>query len=318
MKTHSEKYYEVINSFKDKRERKMKELETREFEIGMKYPEIRALTNEINNIPSVLLKTVTRGNENDVRKILDDGKVLREKRQNLATSLGYPVNYFDLQYDCEICSDYGFVDGKMCKCYKLALAKARYSESGLAKLIEKQNFENFDLDYYSGDNRDNMSIILQKSKEYASDFSSEKMRNLLFIGKTGLGKTHISTSIAKVVMDNGYDVIYETAQNIFSDIEQDRYSRNDREDSVSSKYYETDLLIIDDLGTEVDNKYNIAGLYHLVNSRIVNEKSTIINTNLSITQINDRYEDRITSRLLGEYSAFEFKGKDVRFQKIYK
>lgn len=324
MRTHSDKYYEVVQSFNEKRERKLQELEVRENEIGAKHPDIDKLTKEIKGIPSKILFEVTKSGYKDLealsRDIINEANGLRVKRAELAKSYGYPDDWFSLRYDCNICSDAGFVDGKMCICYKLALAKVRYNESGLEKLVEKQNFDNFNLLYYKGENRENMEKIYNKLVSYANSFSNDKMMNLLFIGKTGLGKTHLSTSIAKVVMDNGFDVVYETAQNIFTDIETDRYSRTDRlsDDMVSSKYYDCDLLIIDDLGTEVDNKYNLAGLYHLINSRIISEKSTIINTNLDIKQIYDRYEDRITSRLLGEYKAFEFKGEDIRFQKIGK
>lgn len=318
---HSQKYLDVITEFNEKRKNKEMLIQSREKELSKSNEEMRVLNKEISLLPSRILHEITLGGEDleeRIKSLISNKQTLSKKRNAILKKLGYPENYLDLTFDCNICDDTGYVGQEMCTCFKKALAKARYSESGLEKLILKQNFENFSLSYYTDENKENMKNTLKEAKKFAKNFSKENMSNILYMGMTGLGKTHLSTSIAKVVMDNGYDVIYETAQNIFTDIETDRFNRTERDSSefISSKYYDCDLLIIDDLGTEIDNKYNISAMYHLINSRLVNDKSTIINTNLSIDDFRDRYEDRITSRIVGEYKIYLFKGTDVRYQKV--
>lgn len=323
MRTHTKEYYDVVEKFKNKRDKKLEELELREARLSSAYPEIKEMTDKIKIIPSLMLREIMSGSgdeavKNHLNSFIEDEVQLKKKRSEYLVSLGYAPDYLDLKFDCDKCNDVGYIDGEICTCYKNELAKARYKEAGLDKIIEKQTFESFDLSYYPDEYYEDMRKAYESAKRYASNFNSEKMNNMLYMGKTGLGKTHLSTAIAKVVMDNGFDCVYETAQNIFTDIEYDRYNRTDRysDDFTSSKYYECDLLIIDDLGTEVENKYNVAALYGLINTRLLNEKSTIINTNLSVNQLLERYEDRITSRLLGEYKVFLFQGKDIRSLKI--
>jgi len=164
-----------------------------------------------------------------------------------------------------------------------------------------------------------MKFILKTVRQYAKDFTTDKARNMLFLGPTGLGKTHLSTSLAKVIIDRGYDVVYESAQNIFSDFEYDRFKSGyseDRSGGRASKYLECDLLIIDDLGTELSNQFTISCLYNIINTRINREQSTIISSNMTQNDLRERYADRITSRLLGEFKVLFFMGEDIRAQKL--
>jgi len=133
------------------------------------------------------------------------------------------------------------------------------------------------------------------------------------MGATGLGKTHLTTSMAYVIIDKGYDVVYDSAQNIFSAYEAKRFDKNMSVDT--DKFMTCDLLIMDDLGTEVSNAFTVSCLYNIINTRLVAGKATIINTNLSLAEINKRYTDRIGSRIMGEYNIHQFLGSDIRMQK---
>ena len=153
-------------------------------------------------------------------------------------------------------------------------------------------------------------------RDYAENFKPGASRNLLFIGNTGLGKTHLSTAIAKKVIEGGCDVVYDTAQNIFADFEIEHFSRNRDEEDRTSRYFDCDLLIIDDLGSEMSNQFTVSVLYLLINTRLNRGLSTMISTNLNQKELRERYWDRITSRLFGEYRILLFLGTDVRAQKI--
>lgn len=243
-------------------------------------------------------------------------------RAELLRAHGYPEDYTDVHYECERCGDSGYVDTVMCDCMKRALVIESYKISGLAGLVDSQSFENFSLDYYkqSAAVHNNMKIALDISKRFAESFDDNTYKNFLFMGGTGLGKTHISTAIAKTIMDKAYDVLYVTATGMIGDFEYKRFGNAafDGDAGDTSRYYTADLLIIDDLGTELTNQFTISCLYDVINARIISRKSTIISTNLGREDIVKRYWDRITSRLFGEYLPVVFSGTDVRKQKLSK
>ena len=251
-----------------------------------------------------------------IRKLEEGNNLLLEARREILRANGYPEDYSSVKYECEECQDVGFVNGKMCKCMRRALTLAGYESSGVLKLIGKQNFDTFDLTYYEGAERANMERILDRAKRYAAGFDGKHMRNLLFIGTTGLGKTHLSSAIAKEVVEGGFDVVYESAQRIFSDFEAEKFGRAAAGENRTERYLSCDLLIIDDLGTEMQSQFTVSCLYHLVNTRLISEKSMIISTNIRKEELLAKYTDRITSRLFGEFEICVFAGKDIRSQKL--
>ena len=162
-----------------------------------------------------------------------------------------------------------------------------------------------------------MKNHLDHCRQYAQGFSASTKENLLFCGGTGLGKTHLSTSIAGVVVENGFDVLYESAPNLFSVFEAERFGRSNTSTVVNTaRYFQCDLLIIDDLGAEMSNNFTVGVLYNLLNTRIVTGLPTIISTNLTPDEIRTRYTDRVASRLFGEFHLMWFEGRDIRLQKI--
>ena len=244
---------------------------------------------------------------------------LGEKRAALLTALGYPANYTAPDYRCKKCNDTGYLEYKICDCMKKELTLLGFKNSGLGALLGKQSFENFSLEYYSGSDRETMRANLEICKGYADTFSA-KSGSILMIGGTGLGKTHLSTSIASKVIEKGFDVQYVTAQNLIDDFIFERYHRSFTDDSPNrtDKYFDCELLIIDDFGTEENNQFSVSAFYNLINSRYNQSKSTIINTNVRQNAIVERYTERIASRLFGEYTVLAFPGKDVRMQKLMK
>jgi DNA replication protein DnaC len=251
--------------------------------------------------------------KNRNEKLLEErGKILREG--------GYPEDYSDIKYDCEKCGDTGYVGTTMCECMKRALVMAGYESSGLGALIRSQSFENFSLEYYrsGGGNILQMEHFKNNLKRFSENFDSNTYQNYLFMGNTGLGKTHLSTAVAKKVIDRGYDVLYVTSVGMISDFESVRFGDGSRAKHDIDRYTSADLLIIDDLGTEMVNQFTMSCVYDVINERINARRSTIISTNLSSKDIEAKYNERIYSRLIGEYFPVLFTGTDIRRQKILK
>lgn len=292
-------------------------------ELHRALPDLREIDAAMAGTGMKLMREMMAGG-GDVGERIERVKLENEQLQkDRAACLkyhGYPADYTDVHYECEKCSDTGFVGTKICECMRKKLIEAGYESSGIGNLMRTQSFETFRLDYFSDDKRvyENMRGVLGICKRYADGFDDKKLSNLLLCGATGLGKTHLSTSIAKVIVDRGFDVVYDTAQNIFGDFEYERFNRsyNDGDNGRTERYFDCDLLIIDDLGTEVTNAFTISCLYNLINTRLNHDRSMIINTNLTRDELRKRYADRVTSRLFGEFSPLMFYGKDIREKKL--
>ena len=276
--------------------------------------EIAKIDAELRGTGMLIFKTACQGG--DITPIKERNRELQKRRRELIVALGYPEDYTDVHYTCKNCSDTGFIDGtRVCNCLKELIIKGRIAASAMGRLIEIQSFDNFDLSCYSYDKKvyEKMKIILAMAKNYVKSFG-EGSENLLLIGKTGTGKTHISTAIARELIHKGYDVVYDSAQNIISDFENDRFKNGyGREENRSDKYLECRLLIIDDLGTEFINAFTVSTLYNLLNTRQNRGLPTIISTNLSPEELARKYEDRIYSRIIGAgCKVLPFEGKDKR------
>lgn len=312
----------IAEIYSNKNFNAQKEAEARREKLHMLFPEIAEIDRVLSETGLRIFSAALSGEGDIERKVAELKKAndeLLAARRELLVSYGYPADYSDLKFECDRCRDTGYIDGKMCSCMRRDLIMAGYESSGIGKLIAKQNFENFDLSYYRGTEREQMERVFATVRNYAETFREAGGRNLLFIGMTGLGKTHLSSACAKAVIDRGFDVVYESAQNIFSDFEYERFNRGyntDARNEKTARYFETDLLIIDDLGTEVTNQFTTACLYNIVNTRMCAGKGMIINTNLKKEELVAKYQDRITSRLFGEFEICLFMGKDIRSQKL--
>lgn len=306
--------------YREKYQNARNEADMRAEKIYMEIPRVKAIDVVLSRTVLEIMSAVNSGKENSeeaLARVRARNAELMEERAKLLLSAGYPTDYTDVHYDCEKCGDTGYVDGKMCECMKRELVMAGYQSSGLGRLISKQSFENFSLDYYKtgGANYQNMEHSFLSLRSFANNFSSDTYKNFLLVGGTGLGKTHLSTSVAKTVIEKGFDVLYVCAIDMFADFEQKQFGNG--EDNTR-RYFDCDLLIIDDLGTELTNQFTVSCLYNVINSRINSAKSTFINTNLSKKEIEAKYAERITSRLFGEYYPLVFSGVDVRKQKMMK
>lgn len=281
-------------------------------------PEAKRLDAELSGTGLALVRiALSRGDvKESLANLRAENEALQARRRELLASLGLPADYTDVRYTCPTCRDTGYTEKGMCACMRRLLVEEGFRSSGLGGLIEKQSFDNFSLHFYKGEDKEAVETALRAAKQFAEDFDKTGA-NLLFIGGTGLGKTHLSTAIARRAIERGQDVVYETAQNVIADFEYDRFRRgyDKDEEEKSARYLDADLLIIDDLGAELTNQFTVSSLYNIINTRINRAKSTIISTNLGQKGLAERYDERITSRLFGEFYPFLFKGRDVRGQK---
>lgn len=307
-------YSKVKEMIENRRLSAIAEADRRNDEVRLASPDIMRIDNELTKTGLHLFRAALAGE--DISPIRERNQALCREREACLTALGYPKDYTEVQYTCRKCNDTGFTETEMCSCMKKAIITENIKASGIGDLILTQNFDNFNLESYRRDGEKvyhDMNVVYNKARMFAENFG--KMHgNLLFVGPTGTGKTHLSSAVAKCVIDAGYSVVYDSTQNIISTFEDEKFHSGYGETPTESrKYLDCDLLILDDLGTEFVTPFAVSCLYNLLNSRHNRGLSTVISTNLSPTELTKRYEDRIYSRIVGsDYTLLPFEGHDHR------
>ncbi len=314
----AENYRTVKEILERRRAAAIAESEHRRTELHGRCPELAEIDAALRATGISLFRAACESGKDGeaFARVKAENIALHESKRELLASLGLPGDYLEIHYACPACGDTGYRDVYMCDCMRRELVLAGLRSSGLGKLLDTQTFESFSLEYYDEEKtKKHMALTERIAREYAETFSLSS-GNLLFLGRTGLGKTHLSTAIARVVIERGFDVSYNSAENILLDFEFDRYKSDfGREEPRAEKYMKTDLLIIDDLGTEMLSQFSAAALFNLINTRIAAGRPTIISTNLGDTEIQARYGDRVASRLFGEFRPLTFLGSDIRAKK---
>lgn len=320
MSYNRENYYALRREFEEKHLRAIERADTLKKALWDRIGGLREIDEALSGTGARIMGAALGGKEGmeaRIAKVRRDVEALREARALLLEQNGYPADYTDVHYECETCRDTGFTDTKMCACFRRALTLRGYETSGVGKLIGRQTFDTFSLGYYQNDPQtlSRMKRNLDTVRRYAETFSPKESGSLLFMGGTGLGKTHLSSALAKAVIDRGYDVLYESAQNIFSELENSKFRGDADSQNRSGRYFETELLIMDDLGAEFGTAFSVSCLYNIVNTRLCRALPTVISTNLSAEEMAARYGERIFSRLFGEYTPLLFCGRDIRMEK---
>ena len=298
------------------------EADLRRRELHAKLPELAAIDKKLSGVGVELMGVALElGSDKEAKfaALRKENVELNKRRDELLIAEGYPSDYTDVKYECEKCSDSGYVGIKMCDCMRNALVMAGYESSGIAELLRRQTFDSFSLDYYkqNPDSYKMMEKIFNYAKSYAENFKSGVSENIAMFGGTGLGKTHLSSAIAKTVIEKGNDVFYVTAVGMVSDFEAEQFGgQHMPKGELTDRYFDCDLLIIDDLGAEMANQFTVSCLYNLLNVRINRRAATILSTNLTQQELFKKYNERITSRVIGEFRILPFSGTDIRMQKI--
>lgn len=318
------KYFNIAeNELSLIKQRNARILVDREMEIAKKHPDIAAIEKELSETTGKVIALIAEGSPDISARLSElesNNLFLQEKQRALLVKNGYPADYLDLVYTCPLCRDSGIYEGKRCKCVMEIVKRAAAEELNRSSPMQLAGFGEFSLNYYDDKvptmlgctAREAMEENLSFCKSYAEDFHLPT-KSILMRGKTGLGKTHLSLSIASVVIEKGYSVIYGSAPDLFRRIEKEHFS-NSGEDSVIEALETADLLILDDIGAEFESKFYNSVFYNIINNRLNASLPTIISTNLDLSEIKERYGDRITSRLLTMENLI-FVGSDIRILK---
>ena len=290
-----------------------------------RYNEIVSLIPEYQNIEiSVSMqaaKARISGNSQDYTSLL---KSLNDQKANLLISAGKPADYLDPVYTCTQCHDTGYINSRKCSCFNKKAIDLVYHDSNLKNITDNENFDTFSYEWYDNTTPDpsngltpyhNMQRIVDICHKFVDNFDKEAA-NILFFGGTGTGKTFLSNCIARELLNTSHSVIYLTAIELFTTFQRQDFSRfGEDKDSDANYLSDCDLLIIDDLGTEVGNTYTNSKLFYVINERMLKKKSTIISTNLSLSEIRDSYSERIFSRITSSYTILKVFGSDIRMMK---
>lgn len=320
---------EILREYEIRRDKALYEQKLRQEEVYTKIPRLKEIDKQISKtgllIATAMLKD-SQSYEESLNKIKDEMEDLKREKAILLTENNIPLEYLNINYTCNKCEDTGFLkDGTKCSCLKQEMIIKAYKMSGLDHVLEKENFKTFNINIFSSDPfedeeyspRENMLNILNICEGFCFNFDDDNEENLLFYGTTGLGKTFMCNCIAKALLDKGKIVIYQTAFKILEIIEEHKFRKGYKDNINDDDYnllFDSDLLIIDDLGTELTNTFTNTEIFNIINTRLFRKKKTIISTNLSLMEIADTYDNRTFSRIFGKFTPLKFYGPDLRWE----
>lgn len=286
-------------------------------------PNLKELDDAISSASLTCAKKLLSGDDSALLDLKKQLAFFQDEKAAIIDALGYPSGYLEMPYTCSDCQDTGYVRGERCHCFKQAAIDLVYTQSNLKTILEKENFSTFSFSYYSNTQMNpatNLSALetakdaLSACQNFIADFDS-CFSNLFFYGDTGVGKTFLSNCIAKELLDGGHSVIYFTAFELFHIFEKNVFERDAAAAEPYQNIFDCDLLIIDDLGTEMSNSFTTSQLFLCLNERLLRKKSTIISTNLSLNQLAEIYSERTFSRISSNYTMLKLFGDDIRIKK---
>ena len=283
-------------------------------------PRVRQIDMELRQTMVEAARAAFGGSPDAMQTAKVTNQALQAERKALLAAK-YGPEFRDEEEFCPHCGGTGYVGAQMCGCLKKLCVEEQRKELG-AVFSGSESFENFRLDYYSDtvdpkarvSPRTVMTTVLERCRKYARTFTPES-GNLLFNGGTGLGKTYLALAVGRAVGEMGYSVCYESAISLFNKLEQAKFSPSEETRAKAEKLETCDLLIIDDLGTELPGQFAATALYGLLNARLMTRKPMLITTNLNVEEMGKRYIPQIASRLYGDFTRLTFLGSDIRVLK---
>lgn len=331
-------YQRIKNEYENRRNKAFDELEKRKTELYDRIPRLKEIEDEINRAGFKYNKAILTGSlpsDNAIKNLSDTIESLKSEKLKLLNECGYPLSYLSPSFQCEKCSDTGIIRSPgadadtFCICYKQQLINYLYEQSNLI-IANNEGFKSFIIDYYPENideerygieksPRKQIVGILENCRNFVKNFEKSEVKNMLFSGPTGVGKTFMAGCIAIELMKRGYTVLYQTAPALFNAIYEYRYNKADNYEWESALYtniLESDLLIIDDLGTESQTGMRYSELLNIIDTRLANNArkpcKTIICSNIDMEDLFELYGERIVSRITGGFDIFMFAGEDIR------
>lgn len=317
-------YDEIFRTYDERQLHNQHVIERRTKEAYAQIPGLKEIDDAIASCSVAQARKLLDGDSDALEELKQQLDAYRSKKAALLKEHGLSSNHFKPSYTCPDCKDTGYINGERCHCFKQAALQMIYTQSNLKKeILEKENFNTLSFDYYStkeiSPTTDMSSLAAMETAVAEShafiDHFDDDFRNLCFCGSTGVGKTFLSNCIAKELLDRGYSVIYFTAFQLFDILSKDTFGRGEGTQNAHENIFDCDLLIIDDLGTELSNSFTASQLFLCINERILRRKSTIISTNLGPAQLKTIYTERVFSRITNSYTMLNLFGTDIRMQK---
>lgn len=299
-----------------KRLQKQEERDQRINALHLQYPELKAIDEAMAaNGRAMLAATVEPGSKQRLAMLERQHMEILLEQQQFLEKVGLDTSIYEEQWDCPLCQDRGYIyPGQKCSCVRQEAVAARREHSGLAALQLLQTFENFSLEWYS--NPQHYAVIKQAAEAFALQVClGQRGESLLFYGEVGTGKTHLCSAIANKVLAEGRSVIYMKSGRLFNWLRNQMFAEQEKNEDPIETLCQVDLLIIDDLGSEVRTDFVEEQLYNLIDERIIRQKPWVISTNDSIEELCRRYDERITDRIIGEANRYRFAEKSIRCQK---
>ncbi len=326
--TRAEIYKKVLREYEKEKDNSDRLFKKRIDEIYSLIPDIKKIDDEIVKINIAFSRAALSklNKKESIERLHIKNRELVRKKNELLEQCGINEDFLYDVYKCKKCGDSGYVNGKECSCFKKRLIEAAYDMSNIKDVLEYENFESFDISFYSDKKdpvlgkspRERIESIFLKALNFVKDFDI-KFTNLFLYGKSGLGKTFLCNCIAKDLLDEGKSVLYLSASQLFKMLEKDNFGDSkDDFGEVLNLIFDADLLIIDDLGTEFQTVFTASEFFNIINLRFIKKKPVVISTNLSPEDIIDKYSDRVVSRFYGNYDFLEFLGEDIRILKLTK
>lgn len=292
------------------------ELSKRFDEVYAKIPEYKTLEESIPTVSMSYTRRLLDGDAAARDALKASLAEISSKKKQLLLQNGFPEDYLEMQYNCPACKDTGYIGGEKCSCLRKQILSVSYEQSNIAKLLETDNFSTLLEEYYEGEDLLHFREAVALCHNIVDNFESNK-ENLLLYGSVGVGKSFLSCCIAKELLDKGYSVLYFSSSHLFDVLAENDFRKDSKENLYTSKedIYNCDLVVIDDLGTEITNSFVFTSLFSLITERILRNKSTIISTNLTLKHLMDLYSDRIFSRITAKYKLCKLSGPDIRIYK---
>ena len=316
-------YDAIFRNYEQKQIHNRDLLDKRRRNVYNLIPEMEHLHNSVSKHGLIQARKLLNGDENALGELKAELKKLTDQKTQLLVSAGFSPDYLEPIYDCADCKDTGYIGNHKCHCFQKAIIDLLYTQSNLQNILAKENFNTFSFTYYSENHIDPVtgrsSLETMKNAhliahEFVETFTDD-FRNLFLYGDTGVGKTFLSNCIAKELIDRAFSVIYLTSYEFFDTLAKSKFQKDDAAETMCEHIFDCDLLIIDDLGTELTNSFTVSQLFLCLNERILRRKSTIISTNLSLESLVDIYSERTFSRITSNYTMLKLTGDDIRIKK---